>query len=165
MAIGFWEERLLQFQAWTLKSKTHKSKDSGSSAKKPRAKHLVVGERGEQLAYFFLRRNGFQIVARRWRSHSAPGDLDLVAWEGETLAILEVKTRTSHAVATAEASVDHNKQRVLRRLARAYLREAKVEAEALRFDVLSLYLLPGQPPEISLIRNAFGWHKRDPRYT
>ena len=154
--IGFWKEQRLSLEAWAL--------DHGRTKKataKPLPEHLLTGERGERLAYFFLRRNGFQIVARRWRSHAAPGDLDLIGWEGETLAVIEVKTRTSHAVAPAESAVNHDKQRILRRMARAYLREAKVEAAALRFDVVTLYLLPDQPPDISLIRNAFGWQRRE----
>jgi Holliday junction resolvase-like predicted endonuclease len=83
-----------------------------------RAAHLELGRRGEEAAFFYLRRRGYTVVARDWCSGKAPGDLDLVAWEGTTLCFVEVKTRTSRNVATAESAVDSDKTRVLRRLAR-----------------------------------------------
>src|ERR1700756_955524 len=87
------------------------------------AAHLATGRRGERAAYFYLRRRGFVVVARDWRSGIVRGDLDLIAWEGDTLCFVEVKTRTTRAVATAEASVDEDKRRNLRRLAQHYLRQ------------------------------------------
>ena len=55
--------------------------------------HLDLGERGELEALFFLRRQGYIVMARRWRAPELSGDLDLVAWEGDTLCFIEVKTR------------------------------------------------------------------------
>ena len=91
---------------------------------KPSAKppHLVTGERGEESAFFFLRRQGYTVVAQRYRSGLRPGDIDLIAWEDDTLCFIEVKTRSSRNVATAEASVDEEKRSTLRRLANVYLR-------------------------------------------
>ncbi|MDT7811387.1 MAG: putative endonuclease, partial [Acidobacteriaceae bacterium] len=74
-----------------------------------RAAHLELGRRGEEAAFFYLRRHGYIVVARDWRSGKARGDLDLVAWEGDTLCFIEVKTRGSRNVATAESAVDHDK--------------------------------------------------------
>jgi putative endonuclease len=107
--------------------------------------HLVTGQRGEDAAFFHLRSLGYTIVARRWRSERLPGDLDLVAWDGPTLVIFEVKTRTARDLAPAETQVDAHKQRMLRRMAAAYLRqvpEPNRDAVPLRFDILSVYLLP-----------------------
>src|SRR6202790_2389733 len=86
-----------------------------------RPKHLELGRRGEEAAFFYLRRLGYIVVARDWKSGKVRGDLDLVAWEGHTLCFIEVKSRTGRSVATAEAAVDDDKTRVLRRLARQYL--------------------------------------------
>ncbi len=120
--------------------------------------HLATGERGEWLTYLHLRQNGFTVVARRWNDGPLPGDLDLIAWQGETLCFIEVKTRTSRQVATASASVDRNKRQILRRLARQYLRQLPgSESPAVRFDIVTVYELPGQQPEIQIIPGAFSW--------
>jgi putative endonuclease len=120
------------------------------------APHLQLGLRGEEAAFFYLRRLGFTVVARRWCSHRYAGDLDLVAWEGGTLCFVEVKTRSSHDVAAAEAAVDEHKRKTLRRIARHYLRQIRPEPPV-RFDVLSIYFENGQPGEFQLIRAAFDW--------
>lgn len=118
--------------------------------------HLRTGEDGELAAFFYLRRLGYVVVARRWRSPRRAGDIDLIAWEGDTLCFIEVKTRSSRRVATAEASVDHHKQQTLCRMARQYLRYAPAPA-AVRFDVISVYFEAGHAPQYELIRSAFPW--------
>src|SRR5271168_3493928 len=104
-----------------------------------RPAHLEVGRRGEEAAFFYLRRRGYIVVARGWRSAKVAGDLDLVAWEDKTLCFVEVKTRTSRNVATAESAVDQDKTRVLRRMARQYLLALPVAPDLVRFDVMSIY--------------------------
>lgn len=124
---------------------------------KAEAPHLTTGRRGERAAFFYLRREGFIVTARGWRSGIARGDLDLVAWEGDTICFIEVKTRTTRAVATAEASVDEHKRRTLRRLARNYLRQLQREDVPARFDILSIYFEEGKSTDFDLFRGAFGW--------
>jgi putative endonuclease len=123
------------------------------------APHLRTGERGEEAAFFYLRRNGFTVVAQRWNDGPLPGDLDLIAWQGDVLCFIEVKTRTSTEVATASSAVDRNKRRTLRRLARQYLRQLPDDSARpdTRFDIVTVYELPGKPREIRLIPAAFGW--------
>jgi len=70
------------------------------------AAHLATGRRGERAAFFYLRRLGFVITARQWKTMKTRGDLDLVAWEKDILCFVEVKTRTTRTVAPAEAAVD-----------------------------------------------------------
>ncbi len=120
-----------------------------------RPDHLELGRRGEEAAFFYLRRLGYIVVARDWRSGKVRGDLDLVAWEGQTLCFIEVKSRTDRTVATAEAAVDDDKTRVLRRLARQYLQAMDSVPDKVRFDVLSIYFEPHR--EFELIRDAFTW--------
>jgi len=121
------------------------------------AEHLATGWRGEMAAYFHLRRLGYTIVAQGWRSHISAGDLDLVGWDGNRLCFVEVKARSARDKATAEAAVDEEKRRTLRRLARRYLKRAAVPEAAARFDVVTVYFEQAQEPEISLVRGAFGW--------
>ena len=103
-------------------------------------------------------RNGYTVVARRWSSNRVKGDLDLIAWQGETLCIVEVKTRTAHDIVPAELSVDSAKRTVLRRLTRQYIRQLPGKTVPhTRFDILSIYLLPGKEKEIHHFKDAFGW--------
>jgi putative endonuclease len=122
-----------------------------------RPEHLGTGLRGERAAFFWLRRRGFIVVARAWRSARAPGDLDLIAWQGPTLCFIEVKTRTTRAVAPAHLAVDERKRRVLRRLARHYLRQLPHRNVATRFDILSIYFEHGLAPDFEHFPGAFGW--------
>jgi putative endonuclease len=116
--------------------------------------HIDTGLKGEEEAYFYLRRRGYVIIARNYRGTNSRGELDLVGWEGETLCFVEVKTRTAHDVKPAEAAVDEVKQRDLCRVAREFLRRIK-DNPPFRFDVVSVYLEPAQPPQIELFKNAF----------
>ena len=85
------------------------------------------------------------------------GDLDLIAWEGDTLCFIEVKTRTTRVIATAEAAVDEDKRRTLRRLARSYMRQLPSKETAARFDILSIYFEKEKAAEFELFRGAFDW--------
>ncbi|MFC5861484.1 YraN family protein [Acidicapsa dinghuensis] len=124
--------------------------------------HLATGERGEEAAFFYLRRNGFTVVARRWNDGPMQGDIDLIAWQGDVLCFVEVKTRTSKEMATASSAVDRNKRKTLRRLARTYLRhlpdadDEEMRPET-RFDIITVYELRGKEREVTLIPGAFGW--------
>jgi len=76
--------------------------------------HQRTGRRGEEDAYFYLRRKGYVIIARNYRSPHHGGELDLVGWDKDTLCFIEVKTRTTRDVKPAEAAVDRDKERELR---------------------------------------------------
>ena len=129
--------------------------------KQARPAHLVTGMQGEEAAFFYLLRNGYTVVARRWSAGNLPGDLDLVAWQGPLLCFFEVKTRTARDATPAEAAIDRHKRMTLRRLARQYVRQLPQEsAPQVRFDVVSVYLLPGQVPDLLHFENAFGWSER-----
>lgn len=120
--------------------------------------HLETGLEGEEAAFFYLRRKGYTIVARRWSCGEGPGDVDLIAWDGDLLCFFEVKTRTARDMTPAEAAVDRRKRVTLRRLAHAYLRRLPGEERPpVRFDVVSVYLVPGQKREFVHFENAFGW--------
>ncbi|HWX56609.1 MAG TPA: YraN family protein [Verrucomicrobiae bacterium] len=116
--------------------------------------HLIIGRRGEEEAYFYLRKHGYVIVARNYRSPRSRSELDLVGWEKDTLCFIEVKTRTTRDVKPAEAAVDLEKQRDLSQVAREFLRKVGKDAP-FRFDIVSVYFDAGKKPEIELFKNAF----------
>ena len=122
--------------------------------------HLTVGINGEDAALFYLRRKGYTIVARRWSSGDVPGDVDLIAWDGPMLCFIEVKTRTARDLTPAETAIDDHKRNLLRRLARRYVQQLpQTTAPPVRFDVVSVYLVPGQERAFQHFEGSFGWNE------
>lgn len=91
---------------------------------------------GEELAANFLAERDYQILERNWRTKF--GELDAVAMLGSTLVFVEVKTRTSSALAAPELAVGIRKQVQVRRMAEAYLAICRPEYETCRFDVIAV---------------------------
>jgi putative endonuclease len=118
--------------------------------------HQQTGRRGEEDAYFYLRRLGYTIVARNYRSHRRHGEIDLIGWDRDVLCFIEVKTRTSRDVKPAEAAVDHAKRRELAAMARDFLRRLPPSCQW-RFDILSVYYEERQTcrAKFELFKNAF----------
>jgi putative endonuclease len=114
---------------------------------------LALGRRGEDLAHRFLRRQGFTIVARNYRLPSGDAEADLIAWEGEALVIVEVKTRASGAYGPPERAIGPEKERHLMRVAREYVRKTDTPWDRVRFDVVTVVM--SDPPEVTLFRGAF----------
>ena len=84
--------------------------------------HQRTGRRGEEEAYFYLRRRGICHHRPQLPLSSSRGELDLVGWDKDVLCFIEVKTRTTRDVKSAEAAVDYEKQRDLDYVARDFLR-------------------------------------------
>jgi putative endonuclease len=111
------------------------------------------GRRGEDLAHRYLRRQGLAIVARNFHPRASRGELDLVAWDRETLVFVEVKSRASADRGSPGRAVGNDKERDLRRAAGEYLRRCGATEDHARFDIISVLLT--DPPEIEWIKNAF----------
>lgn len=111
-----------------------------------------LGERGENEAVRYLRKEGYAIVERNVRTRL--GELDLVARQGDILVFVEVKTRSSGSFAAPELSVDGRKQRKLLELASAYM-AGQGRGMDCRFDVLGIILGPSGRATIHHIPNAF----------
>jgi putative endonuclease len=127
----------------------------------PKPDHLLTGERGEDHAFFHLRSLGYVIVARRWVSARVKGDLDLVGWDGDTLVVFEVKTRTARDLFPAELAVNGPKQKQLRRMAASWVAQLPKRLRArvpVRFDVVSVYLVTDEP-EFEHIKDAFPYRE------
>lgn len=98
----------------------------------------ALGKWGEGLAARYLEEQGYQIVARNWRTRQ--GELDLVAQAGEMLVFVEVKTRRGRAAGTPEEGVTQRKGRQLLELAQAYLLAHELEDVEWRIDVVAVEL-------------------------
>jgi putative endonuclease len=119
------------------------------------APHLATGQRGETLAYWYLRQAGYTIVARNQASRSGVGELDMVAWDGPTLAFVEVKTRASDEAGPPEAAVSLGKQKRIIKTAAEYRRRLKRRDVSYRFDIVSVSWDPAAGYQVRLIKDAF----------
>src|SRR5579863_4440656 len=116
--------------------------------------HQRTGARGEEDAYFHLRKAGYAMVARNFRSPRCRGEIDLIGWDADVLCFIEVKTRTSREVKSAAASVDRHKRRELAEVAREYRRLLPPSCQW-RIDIVSVYYDRSTPrPQIEVFRNA-----------
>jgi len=113
-----------------------------------------LGNEGERLAARYLRRQGYKILARRYRT--ALGEIDLIARDGACVVIVEVKTRRTDAAGQPHEAVDLYKQAQLTRLALAFLKRHRLLEHSARFDVVSIvWEAAGAEPQIIHYRNAF----------
>lgn len=114
-------------------------------------RHRDLGRRGEDVAHRYLRRHGFTVVARNWRPPQGGGEIDIVAWEGELLVFVEVKTRSAGSLSAPERAIDDDKMIALRRAARDYIRRSGTEESQVRFDAISI-----TGNQLEHLRDAFG---------
>jgi len=114
-----------------------------------------IGQTAEDIAVDFLRAQGLEILQRNYRRRR--GELDVIAREGDVLAIVEVRTRSSRKYGGAAVSVDGRKQRRIVQAATQLLQQHKALARMrVRFDVIVVSDMGGQRPSIEWIRHAFG---------
>jgi putative endonuclease len=121
----------------------------------PSPAHQRTGRRGEEAAYFHLRKLGYTMVARNFRSPQHRGEIDLIGWERDVLCFIEVKTRSTRDVKTGIAAVDRHKRREVAAVARDYLRRLPPSCQW-RFDVVSVYYdrSTASQPQIEVFRNS-----------
>jgi putative endonuclease len=112
----------------------------------------ALGRRGEDLAHRYLRRHGFIIVARNYRLSAGDGEADLIAWDGDALVFIEVKSRATSDFGPPERAIGEDKREHLLRIAREYTRKTATPWDRIRFDVVTVVLT--KPPAIDLYRNA-----------
>jgi putative endonuclease len=111
-----------------------------------------LGKRGEEIAIRFLKKKGYRILIRNYVCKL--GEMDIIAREKDTLAFIEVKTRTSTTFGPPQLAVNSTKQMQLSKVALYFLKEKKLEEVKARFDVVAILLGP-KGEEIELIKDAF----------
>ncbi len=118
-------------------------------------KHRDIGKFGEDIAHRYLRRHGFTVIARNWRPPQGGGEIDLIAWEDETLVFVEVKTRTSNQWSAPEREIDRDKIFAVSRAARDYVRRSGCDPDHVRADVLAIDTERTLEFQVRHYRNAF----------
>jgi putative endonuclease len=113
-----------------------------------------LGERGEDAAAKFLKKQGFHILAR---SLDSPlGELDIVAVDGRTVVFVEVKTRRSHDAGLPSEAIDQRKEQRMTQAALAYLKSNRLLSYSARFDVVAItWPDNARKPTIEHFKNAF----------
>jgi|SRR5215213_4003738 len=120
-----------------------------------------LGQLGETYAAAYLEQLGYRLVAanftlpvgRNLRGAIVNAEIDLVAYDGNTLCFVEVKTRASDWFAPPQVNVDLRKRRQITRAARAYRQMLSIKDEPYRYDVVTVVLAGGATPQIELLRN------------
>jgi len=120
-----------------------------------RRKPKSLGQRGEDYAAKYLRRNGYTIIAKQDQTTMA--EIDIVAVKKRTLVFVEVKTRNSAEKGQPEDAVDLAKQKRLTTAALAYLRRHDLFGQCqVRFDVVSIVWPEGaKSPNLRHFEAAF----------
>ncbi len=113
---------------------------------------FATGRRAEDLAHRFLQRAGYRVIARNYRARSGAGEIDLIAFDSETVVFVEVKSRQTAEHGPPDRALDRGKEIALVRAARDYARRAGVPWERVRFDYVTVIL--SSPPQISHVRDA-----------
>ena len=115
------------------------------------AKHNELGKLGEDIAAQFLVDKGYEILERNWRNKHK--EIDIIAKDGETLVIVEVKTRQSDDHGEPDLAVTRQKQTCLIYAANAYIFKNMLDVNT-RFDIISIVFNQGKPI-IDHIEDAF----------
>ena len=112
------------------------------------------GKYGEDLAFEFLKKNGYKIIERNFRIRG--GEIDIIALDSDCTVYVEVKTRTSRRFGLPEEAVTPWKLRFLARAAKFYRNNRQYLKLPLleRIDVVAVDLIDQQSPNLKLIKNA-----------
>ena len=121
----------------------------------PTFHQATLGKLGEDEACRELRRRGYAILARGYRTRH--GELDIVARDGDVLVFVEVKTRSNEAFGSPFEAVTARKRLKLVRMALDYLARSRLEKVPCRFDVVGV-LWDGTTTTVDVVVDAFSIH-------
>lgn len=122
-----------------------------------RPEHLRRGELGERAAKRHLQKLGLKFLTANFRS--GRGEIDLIFRDGDCLAFVEVKTRSSEDWTRPAAAVDARKRRLLSQTALDYLKRLKNPRVKFRFDIVEVLLRDGKVREVRHLPNTFSLSK------
>lgn len=125
----------------------------GGKDKPEEMNHLSLGRHGEEIACRHLRRHGYRIITRNYRSRL--GEIDIIAEEQGALVFVEVKTRLGSGFCDPLEAVSQTKCRQISKVALEYVEKEGKQNHVCRFDVVGVTLKQGSPPRIETVRDAF----------
>ena len=121
----------------------------------PSDDHLATGSLGEKIACAYLRSEGRRVLYRNFRGPKG-GEIDIVTRDGNTLAFVEVKTRTSEQFTPPLDAVNQTKKRLMERGANSWLQLLGTRDLRWRLDVVEIILLEGEKPRVTPVENVTG---------
>lgn len=124
----------------------------GAASDEPPRTRQSLGARGEEIAARQLEAAGLEILDRNWRC--SRGELNVVAREGTTLVVCEVKTRSGLRLGTPLEAVGTVKAAQLRQLAQRWLTTQHSWFDEVRFDVVGVLCSPGGPVSVEHVRGV-----------
>ncbi|MGC8761899.1 MAG: YraN family protein [Bryobacteraceae bacterium] len=116
----------------------------------------ALGRRAEDVAHRYLEAEGLTVVDRNWTLPDRGAEVDLVAWDGDTVVFVEVKSRREPLAGDPQRAIDRDKRRRIVRAARIFLRRWRIPPERARFDVVTVVF---EPYQVRHYRDA--WSMRD----
>ena len=130
---------------------------SGTGEEAPKRRARRTGVRGETYAYWYLRRQGYVLIARNYVFPGIKGEIDIIGFDGPVVAFVEVKTRAAsdRDSPDPEHAVNAEKRRYILRMARHFLRSRRLASSSWRFDVVAIETRRGRRPIIRLHKGAF----------
>lgn len=99
---------------------------------------MALGRRGEDLAQRYLESQGLVVVDRNWSTVDAHGEIDIIAWEGDILVFVEVKSRTSSEYGDPARALDRVKRRAMTQATYRYRRVLGIPSEMCRYDLVTI---------------------------
>ena len=117
------------------------------------ASAAATGKYGERVAAAFLRRHGYKVLTRNFKT--TRGEIDLVCRLGDVLVFVEVKTRADGDVVPPAESIDERQEEALHETARRYLELLDRDDITYRFDAVEVRLKAGEIPACTLLPNFF----------
>jgi len=115
------------------------------------AEHNELGKSGEEIACDLLLKKGYLLLEKNWQHRN--DEVDIIARQGNTLVIIEVKTRSTKYFGEPEVFVTRKKQQFMIRAANAYISIHNINYET-RFDIIAIVQYNGQV-NIKHIEDAF----------
>ncbi len=112
----------------------------------------ALGQYGEEVAARYLSGLGMNVIERNWRCDA--GEIDIVASDGNTLVVCEVKTRSSEAFGSPFEAITQRKLRRLRQLATKWLEVHQIYAPLVRIDVIGIVQGSIGSPNIKHLRGV-----------
>ncbi len=117
--------------------------------------NIRKGKKGEDIACDYLKRNGYRIMNRNFKTDI--GEIDIVATDEKTVIFVEVKSRTSDGFGIPSEAVNYFKRNKINQVASQYIKKFMLFGVDVRFDVIEVYL---SDKRVNHIENAFDSYLR-----
>ncbi|MBU4342643.1 MAG: YraN family protein [Candidatus Omnitrophica bacterium] len=121
---------------------------------------IKSGELGEALAASYLKKQGYKIIEKNYRTRY--GEIDIIGDDKGCISFVEVRSSNNTRFDSPEYSIDRTKQNKLAKMALSYIKRRHLEEDDCRFDVVCIEGVNSDSPKVRLIKNAFelnSWYK------